>query len=125
MKEIEVPRDVREIMPEWVQETPLGHRDGARRQYRYGSLHIREYGDRFTVHTDRFDPRTSPGRHLLYDAPEVLAGVAMAGAGGFLAGRWVARRSGSPALGLAAGIAASLAAGYLAYRASRKLKGDP
>jgi len=39
-------------------------------------LHIREYDDKYTVHMDKYDPRSDPIRHLVWDAPEVLIGLA-------------------------------------------------
>ena len=74
--EIEVPKEVREFMLEEAEETVLGQKNGAEKQYRYGNLHIREYNDKFLVHTDKIDPRVNPIGHLVYDAPEVLIGIA-------------------------------------------------
>jgi hypothetical protein len=68
-----VPKDVRPIID--YDETYLGNRKGARRQFRYKNLHIREYRRYYTVHADRVDPRKDPLRHLLMDAPEFLAGI--------------------------------------------------
>lgn len=75
--EIEVPLAVREDLPHWVEETPLGDRRGALSQYRYGNLHIRRYADRYTVHADAVDPRRDPLGHLLRDAPSLLAAAAV------------------------------------------------
>ena len=52
MKEIEVPKHLRQFMLEGAQETKLGDKKGAKKQYRYGNLHIREYEDKFLVHMD-------------------------------------------------------------------------
>ena len=51
--EIEVPKSVRPIMLDAAQETRLGERRGAKKQYRYGKLHIREYDDKYVVHVDK------------------------------------------------------------------------
>jgi len=59
-------------------ETALGGKMGARKQYRYGNLHIRDYDTHYTVHMDRVDPLRNPLGHLLVDAPEYLAGAAAA-----------------------------------------------
>ena len=67
--EIEVPKELREFMLEEAEETILGQKNGAVKQYRYGNLHIREYPDKFLVHNDRIDPRKDPIGHLVYDAP--------------------------------------------------------
>ena len=76
--EIEVPKELREFMLEKAEETFLGQKNGAQKQYRYGNLHIREYGENYLVHTDKIDPRQDPFGHLVYDAPEVLIGLACA-----------------------------------------------
>ena len=120
--EIRVPKEAREFVPSWAEPTMLGDPRGAARQYRHGSLHIREYADHYTVHTDRADPRRDPVGHLMHDAPEVLAGLAAGAAAGALAylksrasGR--GRRSSA-----AAGAAAALSAGSLAYEGAKRLK---
>ena len=48
---------------------------GAKRQFRYGNLHIREYDDHYTAHLDAIDPRKDPIGHLLVDAPQYLVGL--------------------------------------------------
>jgi hypothetical protein len=73
---IVVPKAVRPIID--LKETALGGKKGAKRQYRYGRLHIRDYDTHYTVHMDRVDPMTNPLGHLLVDAPEYLAGAAAA-----------------------------------------------
>lgn len=73
---IVVPRAVRPILE--MSETSLGSKKGAKRQYRYGNLHIRDYDSHYTVHMDRVDPRKDPLGHLLVDAPEYLVGAAAA-----------------------------------------------
>ena len=74
--EIVVPKEIREFMLNRAEETFLGKKNGAKKQYRYGNLHIREYEDKFLVHTDKIDPRKDPLGHLVFDAPEVLVGLA-------------------------------------------------
>ena len=71
-----VPKAVRPIVD--LKETALGGKKGAKRQYRYGKLHIRDYDTHYTVHMDRVDPLKNPIGHLLVDAPEYLAGTAAA-----------------------------------------------
>ena len=71
-----VPKAVRPILD--LEETALGGKKGAKRQYRYGSLHIRDYDTHYTVHMDKVNPLTNPLGHLLVDAPEYLAGAAAA-----------------------------------------------
>jgi hypothetical protein len=76
-----VPKAVRPIID--LKETPLGSKKGANKQYRYGSLPIRDYDTHYTVHMDRVDPLSNPLGHLLVDAPEYLAGATAA----FIVGR--------------------------------------
>lgn len=71
-----VPKSVRPIID--YEETLLGTKKGAKKQFRYGQLHIREYKDWYIVHMDKVDPRKDPLGHLLIDAPEFLAAT-MAG----------------------------------------------
>lgn len=70
-----VPKMIRPIVE--FDETSLGASKGAIRQYRYRSLHVREYHDHYSVHSDRIDPRIDPIGHLLVDAPEYLTAVAI------------------------------------------------
>ena len=71
-----VPKAVRPIVG--LKETALGDKNGAKKQYRYGRLHIRDYETHYTVHMDAVDPLADPLGHLLVDAPEYLAGAAAA-----------------------------------------------
>ena len=56
----------------------LGNKKRAKREFRYGNLHIKEYYDYHTVHRDNIDPREDALAHLLADAPEYLAGTVSA-----------------------------------------------
>ncbi|MEM4277532.1 MAG: hypothetical protein QXG53_00325, partial [Candidatus Nitrosocaldus sp.] len=76
-REVEVPKDARPIMLDGAEETLLGDPMGAKKQYRYGNLHIREYEDRYVVHVDRVDPRRDPLMHVLLDAPELMIASAL------------------------------------------------
>ena len=119
--EIEVPKEVREFMLEEAKETILGQKNGAQKQYRYGNLHIREYNDKFLVHTDKIDPRINPIGHLVYDAPEVLIGIAC----GIFTGVNTARKfsnKNSKKIFLANILTSSLISGYLGYIATKKIK---
>jgi hypothetical protein len=71
-----VPKAVRPVVG--LKETVVGTKKGARKQYRYGNLHIRDYDTHYSVHLDRVDPLRNPLGHLLADAPEYLAGAAAA-----------------------------------------------
>ena len=65
-----IPKSVRPIID--YTETNLGNKKGAEKQYRYGTLHIREYENYYSVHIDKVDPRIDPIGHLLKDAPEYI-----------------------------------------------------
>jgi hypothetical protein len=68
-----VPKSVRPIID--YDETYLGEKKGANRQFRFGNLHIREYDEYYTVHRDKIDPRKDPLGHLLIDAPRHLVTI--------------------------------------------------
>jgi len=113
-------------MLEGAMETKLGDKKGARKQYRYGNLHIREYDNKFTVHLDKVDPRKNPLGHLLIDAPEVLIGLAGAVIGGLAIGAYIYKTKKDSPLkkpqSIISGLAASLVTGYTSYVISKKLK---
>ena len=114
-----VPKAVRPVID--LQETPLGSKKGAKKQYRYGNLHIRDYGSHYTIHSDRVDPRSNPLGHLLVDAPEYLAAAAAGVIVGKQAGKAVyARRKGRAIDAIIAGCLAGSAAARIAYRAARR-----
>jgi len=116
-EEIEVPKELREFMLQEAQETKLGQRNGATKQFRYGKLHIREYKDKYLVHTDKIDPREHPLGHLIYDAPEVLVGLACAALGGSkIPSQLKQKKSPVPQ------IISSLALGYAGYLLTKKFK---
>ncbi len=119
--EIEVPKELREFMLEEAKETLLGQKNGAYKQYRYGHLHIREYDDKFLVHTDKVDPRKDPIGHLIHDAPEVLIGLACAVFGGSqIAKKFLNKKSNK--LTLTSGLISSIISGYAGYIATKKIK---
>jgi hypothetical protein len=115
--EIEVPKELREFMLEKAEETFLGQKNGANKQYRYGNLHIREYDDKFLVHTDKIDPRENPIGHLIHDAPEVLVGLACAVLGAAKV-RSTLKQKKSPV----AVMVGSIVLGYAGYLITKKLK---
>ncbi len=124
-----VPKAVRPIAG--LQETALGSKKGAMRQYRHGNLHIRDYDSHYTVHMDKVDPRKNPLGHLLVDAPEYVVGAAAAAIVGRQVGKLVynkRRKDGkSPkeaaADAILAGWVAGASAGKLAYGAVGAAKG--
>ncbi len=119
--EIEVPKELREFMLEEAEETILGQKNGAYKQYRYGNLHIREYNNKFLVHTDKIDPRKDPIGHLVHDAPEVLIGLACAVFGGSqIAKKFLNKKSNK--LTLTSGLISSIISGYVGYIATKKIK---
>lgn len=124
--EIEIPKEVRHFMPEGTEETVLGQKNGAKKQYRYGNLHIREYDDKYLVHMDKVDPRQDPLGHLVHDAPEILIGVAS----GIITGKKIASgiyklQKNTPlakSTSILAGLVTSVLAGYVSYSFVKKLK---
>lgn len=123
-----IPRSVRPIID--YDETHLGDKKGSKRQFRFGSLHIREYDNHYTVHSDKIDPRTNPLAHLLIDAPEYLIAVLSAISIGRQVGNAVYK--GRKAEGqnrrtafsdaVMAGYIAGLAAGAVSYIATNFIK---
>ncbi len=119
--EIEVPKELREFMPDKAELTKLGQKNGANKQYRFGNLHIREYDNRFLVHTDKVDPRRDPLGHLIHDAPEVLVGLACAAFGGPKVASSLFKNS-KKSNSVISGLVASIVAGYIGYSVSKKIK---
>ena len=119
--EIEVPKELREFMLEEAEETFLGQKNGADKQYRYGNLHIREYGDKFLVHNDKIDPRKDPMGHLIHDAPEVLIGLTCAIFGGSQIAKKIMNKN-SKKLTITTGLISSIISGYVGYLATKKIK---
>ena len=120
--EIEVPKEIRQFMLEKAEVTNLGQKNGANKQYRYGNLHIREYDDKFLVHTDKIDPRKDPIGHLFYDAPEVIIGITCAAIGGYRIGTNIFKKTNSQNLSKISGLGSSLLLGYLGYSLTKKIK---
>ena len=119
--EIEVPKELREFMLENAQETTLGQKNGAKKQYRYGNLHIKEYDDKFLVHTDKIDPRKDPIGHLVYDSPEILVGLACTILGGIeIAKKFQNKKSNKS--NMVSIITSSIIMGYVGYTATKKIK---
>ena len=119
--EIEVSKELREFMLEEAEETILGEKNGAQKQYRYGNLHIREYDDKFLVHTDKIDPRVNPLGHLVHDAPEVLIGLACGIFTGINSAKNFSKNN-SKKISLANVLSSSIMSGYLAYTTTKKIK---
>ena len=125
-QEIEITLDLKRVVLMGAEETKLGDKKGALKQYRKGTIHIREYADKLTVHADKVDPRTDPLGHLLHDAQEVLIGLAGAAISGAAIGSYIYKiKKNSPfrrEQAIIGGLATSLAAGYASYKVSKKLK---
>jgi hypothetical protein len=123
--EIEVPKEIRPFMLEQAEETKLGHKNNANKQYRYGNLHIREYDDKYLIHMDKIDPRKDPIGHLIFDAPEVLVGLASAAIGGKDIVSQIYKSQKDSKLRnflLVSGFLASIALGYIGYSVTKKIK---
>ena len=126
--EIEVPKELRPFMLDKAEETLLGHKNGANKQYRYGNLHIREYDDKYLVHMDRIDPRKNALGHLVLDAPEILVGLASGTFTGIKVASHLYKNSKKTKkdkqVSIAAGLVSSVAIGYLGYRFAKKIKNE-
>ncbi len=125
-EEIEIPKELGSFILEKAEETSLGHKNGAKKQYRYGNLHIREYDDKLLVHMDKVDPRKNLLGHLVSDAPEVLIGLASAVLGGSKVASYVSKNNKnlifnkkSPVI---YGLIASLVFGYLGFSLTKTIK---
>lgn len=129
-RQIRVPKDVREFMPDWIEETILGDPQGSCRQYRYGNLHIREYDSEYAVHTDKVDPRKDKLGHLIHDAPEVLVGIGCGLVAGYLAYKITQekRQSGdkdndaTKKSAAAAGIATAISSASASYAIAKEIR---
>ena len=126
--EIEVPKDLRQFMLDEAEETNLGQKNGAKKQYRYGNLHIREYDDKYLVHMDKVDPRKNPLGHLVFDAPEILVGLACAAIGGGKLASYISKDQKNSVFSkqnsTVSSLLGSLVLGYLGYSITKKLKGQ-
>ena len=126
--EIEIPKELRPFMLENATETELGHKNGANKQYRYGNLHIREYDDKYLVHMDKVNPHDDPLGHLVYDAQEVLVGLASGAVGGAKVASYIYKKSKKTKkdkqVAAAAGLVSSIAIGYVGYKIAKKAKGQ-
>jgi|SRR3989338_2399864 len=125
-EEIEIPKELGPFMLEKAEETPLGQKNGAKKQYRYGNLHIREYDDKFLVHIDKIDPRENPLGHLVLDSPEILIGLASAAIGGGKVASYIYKNQKNSIFAkqssIISGLIASLVFGYLGYSISKRIK---
>ena len=125
-EEIEIPKELGSFMLEKAEETSLGQKNGAKKQYRYGNLHIREYNDKFLVHMDKVDPRENPIGHLVQDSPEILIGLASAAIGGIKVASYIYKNQKNSIFvkqsSTISGLIASLAFGYLGYSISKRIK---
>ncbi len=118
-EEIEIPKELGSFLLDKAEETNLGQKNGATKQYRYGNLHIREYDDKFLVHMDKVDPRKNALGHLFSDAPEVLVGLASAVIGGGKVASYMKKNNKSSVI---PGVIASLVFGYLGFSLTKKIK---
>ena len=120
--EIEVPKELREFMLEGAEETLLGQKNGAKKQFRYGNLHIREYDDKFLVHTDKIDPRKDPLGHLIHDTPEVLVGLACSIFTGSEITKKFLNNNKTKKSTATVTFLSSIIVGYIGYVATKKIK---
>lgn len=118
-EEIEIPKELGSFILDKAEETSLGQKNGAKKQYRYGNLHIREYDNKFLVHVDKVDPRINPLGHLVSDAPEILIGLASAVIGGGKVASFMKKNNKNS---IVPGFIASLVFGYLGFSLTKKIK---
>ena len=71
--DILIPKSVRPIVE--YEDTRLGERKGAKRQFRIGNLHIREYNEYYAAHLDKIDPNKDALGHLMVDAPQYVIAI--------------------------------------------------
>ncbi|HEU4482743.1 MAG TPA: hypothetical protein VFR65_06785 [Nitrososphaeraceae archaeon] len=119
-----IPKSVRPIID--YTETNLGSKKGAKKQYRYENLHIREYENYYSVHMDRVDPRIDPLGHLLKDAPEYLTCLMMASTIGLKVGTTFYKKrkekdNGNQLKALPLGIITGILAGTTTYMTTYRL----
>ena len=105
-----------------AEETIIGNKRGAKKQYRYGKLHILEYDKKYLVHMDKIDPREDPLGHLIRDAPEYLVGLEWAAYGNILSNAVSFFKKDSKEDALVNGITTSLIFGYAGYYLTKKIK---
>jgi len=126
--EIEIPKELRHFMLQDAEETLLGQKNGAKKQYRYGNLHIREYEDKFLVHMDKVDPRKNPLGHLVFDAPEIFIGLVCAAIGGGKVASYIYKNKKDSMFvkqtSTLSGLVGSLIFGYLGYSLTKKIKNN-
>lgn len=107
-------------LPECFCETMLGEMfNGAGRQLRgpHGA-HVHEFEDRWVIHRDRVNASKDPLGHLVKDAPEYLASLALSA----IVGAVLGRRGRQQAI-----LAASLAGAFtlISGKVVKLLNGDP
>ncbi|MFL6508386.1 MAG: hypothetical protein ACJ704_10690 [Nitrososphaeraceae archaeon] len=68
-----IPKSVRHLIDD--EEMYLGQKKGANRQLHFRNLHIREYDEYYTVHSDKINPRNDPFGQPPVDTPDYLATV--------------------------------------------------
>jgi hypothetical protein len=73
-----VPKTVRPLIE--YQPTLLGEKRGSKKQYRHGSLHIREYETYYSVHEDKIDPYKDAFGHIMVDASKYFPAIMMVSA---------------------------------------------
>jgi hypothetical protein len=126
--EIEIPKELRQFMLQEAEETLLGKKNGAKKQYRYGNLHIREYEDKFLVHMDKVDPRKNPLGHLVFDAPEIFIGLVCAAIGGGKVASYIYKNKKDSMFvkqtSTFSGLVSSLIFGYIGYSLTKKIKNN-
>lgn len=97
-KEVVIPRFGEGHLLARGYRTSVGEPNGQKEDYRRRlpdgrGLHVKDYGERMTLHWDKVDPSHSAVQHLVRDAPLLVAGGLLLGAAGAAALRTaIARR---------------------------------
>ena len=75
---------------------------------------------------DKFDPRKNPLGHLVFDAPEVLIGLASAALGGSKVASYIYKKQNNSIFSkrnsTVLGLLSSLVFGYLGFALTKKIK---
>lgn len=63
-------------------EKMIGEPEGQEADFRRNvgkkySLHVKVFKDHFEIHRDKYHPKKNPLKHLLFDAPEIIAAIVM------------------------------------------------
>ncbi len=91
-------------------------------------IYTLEISDKYLVHMDKVNPHDDPLGHLIYDAQEVLIGLASGAVAGVKVTSYFYKKSDKTKkdkqIAIAAGLISSALIGYAGYKIVKKLKGQ-